>query len=96
MDPEGEAVNVRFQAPGDLARYIVEKGFIAVDGISLTVTESRPDGFSVTLIPYTQRHTNFQALRPGARVNLEIDILAKYVERLIEARWQAPALPGRA
>ena len=85
MTPEGEAVNIRFEAPADLAKYIVRKGFIAVDGISLTVVDSGADFFSVTLIPFTRQHTNFQDKRPGDAVNLEVDILAKYVERFVAA-----------
>lgn len=85
MTPEGEAVNVRFEAPADLARYIVRKGYIAVDGISLTVVDSGADFFSVTLIPFTRQHTNFQTKRFGDAVNLEVDILAKYVERFVAA-----------
>ncbi len=83
IEPDGDAVMVRFQAPPDLARYIVPKGFITIDGISLTVVESAVDSFSVTLIPYTRQHTNFQTKGVGDAVNLEVDILAKYVERFL-------------
>lgn len=84
IEPDGDAIMVRFQAPPELARYIVAKGFITVDGISLTVVESAIDAFSVTLIPYTREHTNFQTKGIGDAVNLEVDILAKYVERFLD------------
>ena len=72
----------------ELMRYVVEKGFIALDGISLTVAETGATEFSVAVIPYTAEHTSLKAKAQGDRVNIEIDILAKYVERLtsFEAR----------
>ena len=69
--------------PADVARYIVEKGFVAVDGISLTVTAVRDSAFSAAVIPYTFEHTVLRSRRPGDHVNIEVDILAKYVERLL-------------
>ena len=89
IEPDGDAVLVRFSAPVDLAKYIVQKGFITVDGISLTVVESGADYFSVTLIPYTRQHTNFRTKQVGEAVNLEVDILAKYVERFLASRQSA-------
>jgi riboflavin synthase len=80
---DGFARVVTIGAAADLLRYVVEKGSIAVDGISLTVAALRPGGFSVAVIPYTLDHTNLRAARPGDRVNLEIDVIAKYVERLL-------------
>jgi len=74
---------LRARLPGELARYVVEKGFIAVDGTSLTVTEASGGAFAVAVIPYTWEHTALRARRPGDRVNIEVDILAKYVERLV-------------
>lgn len=71
--------------PQDLARYVARKGSIAVDGVSLTVNEVSGTRFAVNLIPHTLAHTNFSALQPGARVNLEIDMLARYVERMFLA-----------
>jgi riboflavin synthase len=68
----------------DLTRYLVEKGSVAVDGVSLTVSEVREEGFSVSLIPETLARTSLGALQVGDRVNIEVDILAKYVERLME------------
>ncbi len=70
------------EAPPEVARYIVEKGFIAVDGISLTVTTVDGPSFGVAVVPYTREHTVLGVRKAGDRVNLEVDILAKYVERL--------------
>ena len=83
LERSGEAAELRVAVPPALRRYLVEKGSIAVDGISLTVAGLRPRGFSVAVIPYTLEHTNLRAARPGDRVNLEIDVIAKYVERLL-------------
>jgi len=83
---EGDAVNLRFVCPPELSRYVVEKGFIAVDGVSLTVT-ARGDGwFTVTLIPFTQQAVTLSDKRVGEKVNLEVDIIAKYVESLLGRR----------
>lgn len=82
MRPDGEAVNVRFNAPPGVLRYVVEKGFIAIDGTSLTVTAVDDHSFSVTLIPFTMANTTFSRKKVGSRVNLETDILAKYVEKV--------------
>jgi len=79
----GEAAELTVAVPPALERYLVEKGSIAVDGISLTVAALRPGRFSVAVIPYTLKHTNLRAALPGDRVNLEIDVIAKYVERLL-------------
>jgi riboflavin synthase len=80
----GEWETVRFGLPVDLARYVAEKGSIAVDGVSLTVTAVGPDWFEVGLIPETLRATTLGAKAPGEPVNLEVDVLAKYVARLME------------
>jgi riboflavin synthase len=69
-----------------LLRYVVEKGSIAVDGISLTVVEDRADGFTVAVIPHTAEVTTLGARRPGDRVNLEVDLMAKYAEKLLAPR----------
>ena len=83
----GEAWDrVRFGMPVDLARYVAEKGSIAVDGVSLTVTSVGNDWFEVGLIPETLRATTLGAKQPGDPVNLEVDVLAKYVARLAEVR----------
>jgi riboflavin synthase len=76
--------SVRFGLPRELARYVAEKGSIAVDGVSLTVSAVGDDWFEVGLIPETLRATTLGAKVPGDPVNLEVDVLAKYVERLVE------------
>jgi riboflavin synthase len=82
VDDEGFARVVRISAPFELLRYVVEKGSIAVDGVSLTVAEVDDDGFAVGLIPETLERTTLGAAMPGRAVNLEVDVLAKYVEKL--------------
>ncbi len=77
---------VRFGLPGELSRYVAVKGSIAVDGVSLTVTDVGDDWFEVGLIPETLRATTLGTKPPGAAVNLEVDVLAKYVARLVGAR----------
>jgi riboflavin synthase len=79
---DGFARIVEITAAPDLLRYVAEKGSIAVDGVSLTVTYLTSDSFAVSLIPETLERTNLGTAAPGARVNLEVDILAKYLERL--------------
>jgi riboflavin synthase len=74
---------LRVAAPAELLRYVVEKGSIAIDGVSLTVAEVDDDGFSVALIPETLERTTLGAVHPGRAVNLEVDVLAKYVEKLV-------------
>jgi len=81
--PEGDSVIFRIRVPKRLSRYVVEKGFIAVDGISLTVVKRGASSFTLAVIPYTSDNTNLAALSVGDRVNLEADILAKYVESLL-------------
>ncbi len=75
-----------FSVTRELAVQMAEKGSIAVDGVSLTIVESRPDRFSVALIPYTLAVTTLGPLQPGGKVNLETDVLAKYVQRLVAAK----------
>ena len=81
--PEGDCFVFRVRAPKRLIPYIVEKGFIGVDGISLTVVKKGAASFTVSVIPYTLSNTNLQEKSAGNRVNLEVDILAKYVESLL-------------
>ena len=83
--PDGEASLLSVKAPAALMRYVVEKGFIAVDGTSLTVVNCVEDAFQVTIIPHTRENTVFAYRKVGDPVNLEVDILAKYVERLTSA-----------
>ena len=85
IESEGDALMVIFDAPTSVMRYVVEKGFIAVDGASLTIVNCDNFSFSVTLIPHTQENTVFKSKRVGDSVNLEVDIMAKYVERLAMA-----------
>ncbi|MGH3569533.1 MAG: riboflavin synthase [Pseudonocardia sp.] len=80
--PGGRSEEVRFRLPAGLARYVVEKGSIAVDGVSLTVAGVDEDGFTVALIPTTLTQTTLGSRRPGDTVTLEVDVIAKYVERL--------------
>jgi riboflavin synthase len=80
---DGFARVVTIAAPPDLLRYVVEKGSVAVDGISLTVVEAGEDALTVSLIPETLERTNLGTAQPGQPVNLEVDVLAKYVEKLI-------------
>jgi riboflavin synthase len=80
---QGIAKRVRVSAPHEVLRYVVEKGSIAVNGVSLTVVDAGERSFTVSLIPETLERTNLGTVEPGAVVNLEVDVLAKYVERLL-------------
>lgn len=82
---EGESTRMTFTAPIDLARFIAPKGSVALDGVSLTVNEVDGARFGINVIPHTLKVTTFGALKPGAKVNLEIDVLARYVARLAAA-----------
>jgi riboflavin synthase len=86
---------LRFSLAPDLARYVVEKGSITVDGVSLTVADVSPDTFTVALIPTTLSHTTLGSRRPGDTVNLEVDVVAKYVERLTAGYRHDEAAPRR-
>ena len=81
--PVGEGEEVRVELPPDLERYVVEKGSIAVDGVSLTVAGVGPGWFAVALVPHTLEVTTLGRRRPGDPVQLEVDVVAKYVERLV-------------
>ena len=78
-----------FDAPAELSRFIVEKGYVAIDGASLTVVSTDARGFSVTLVPHTRENVAFGHPEPGDVVNLEVDVMAKYVERMLGARLEA-------
>ena len=80
------AMIIRFEAPPEVMRYVVEKGFIAVDGVSLTVVAKDTSSFQVSVVDYTQEHTTLGSRQVGDRVNLEVDIIAKYVEQVSQAR----------
>ena len=89
---DGMALYVEIALPEQLRPYVVSKGFIAVNGVSLTVVESMHDRFSIALIPYTQEHTNLGRLQPGTLLNLETDIVGRYVVQFLrQNRGEAPA-----
>jgi len=90
--PEGNALAYRIETPKELLRYIVEKGSVAIDGISLTVTETDDTGFSVSLIPHTAKMTTLGYKSVGDSVNLETDILARYVEKMLGLQKTADGL----
>ena len=87
VDAVGEVVapvpDLRIRMPEDLRRYVIEKGSITVDGVSLTVVQATDDGFTVAVIPHTAEVTTLGAKQPGDTVNLEVDLIAKYTERLL-------------
>jgi riboflavin synthase len=91
VDAVGEVVEpapaLRVRMPRELTRYIVEKGSITVDGVSLTVVDALDDGFTVAVIPHTEAITTLGTKQPGDRVNLEVDVIAKYTERLLAAGY---------
>ena len=84
--PEGDAVIARYRVDPEYLKFIVMKGPVCVDGVSLTVMERDEESFSVSLVQYTQEHTNLTMRQPGDAINLETDIFARYVEQLLEAR----------
>ena len=86
VEAEGEGLRVFVEAPEDILRYCVEKGSIAVDGVSLTIAELVEDAFAIALVPHTLEATTLSSLTTGQEVNLEVDVLAKYVDRLLQAR----------
>jgi len=96
VDGVGEVVepspDLRVRMPRDLLRYVVEKGSVAVDGVSLTVVDVLDDGFTVAVIPHTAEVTTLGRKGPGERVNLEVDVTVKYVERLLT--WHAGPAPA--
>ena len=83
FEPAGESVLLRLCAPAGLAKYVARKGSICVDGVSLTVNRVEGDVFEINLIPHTLAVTTLSRLAPGARVNLEVDLIARYVERML-------------
>jgi riboflavin synthase len=86
VTPEGDGRRIWFDAPESVVRYCLEKGSIAVDGVSLTIAALDDEGFAVALVPHTLAVTTLGHAQPGTPVNLEIDVLAKYVERLTMGR----------
>lgn len=83
ITPEGEALIVRIKAPAELLRFMVVKGPVAIDGISLTIIAKDAESFSVSIVQYTQEHTNLVKRKPGDRINLETDIIARYVQQFV-------------
>ena len=94
MQPEGNAVLVTISAAPELLRYVVEKGSIAIDGISLTVAAVDGEGFSVSTIPHTVAQTNLSQRRRGDPVNLETDVVGKYIEKLLRPEETKPHTPA--
>ena len=96
VDAVGEVVqpvpDLEVRIPSALMRYVVEKGSITVDGVSLTVVKPLDDGFTVAIIPHTAAVTTLGVRRPGDRVNIEVDVMAKYVERLVTAQLTSMAV----
>ncbi|WP_124948828.1 riboflavin synthase [Sulfuriferula thiophila] len=82
----GDCFELVIRAPGDIARFVVTKGSITVNGVSLTVNQVDGDEFSINLIPHTLTHTNLHTLTAGSRVNLEVDMMARYAERILNYR----------
>lgn len=100
VDAVGEVVrpapDLAVRMPPQLLKYVVEKGSITVDGVSLTVVEVLPDGFTVALIPHTAEVTTLGRRQPGERVNLEVDVIAKYAERLLAGQLARDPSTGTA
>ncbi|MCY4471304.1 MAG: riboflavin synthase [Kistimonas sp.] len=92
LEPVGLSLCCQIQAPERLARYLAEKGSVAVDGVSLTINSLDKALFSLNIVPHTARHTIVSDYVVGTRVNLEVDILARYLERLLHSSSQSPAL----
>ncbi len=82
--PDGRSERFVLQAPDELARYIARKGSVALDGTSLTINEVRGSEFSINIVPHTLDHTVINDYRPGTRVNIEVDVIARYLERLLQ------------
>jgi riboflavin synthase len=83
LEPDGKSWRLVFRAPGRLARYIAAKGSLCIDGVSLTVNQVEGARFTVNIIPHTQQETVIRFYQPGSRVNLEVDLVARYLERLL-------------
>jgi len=84
LDPDGDSLRLTIEAPGTLARYIAAKGSVCVDGTSLTVNSVDGDRFAMMIIPHTQNETIIGGYAPGTRVNIEVDIIARYLERFLQ------------
>jgi riboflavin synthase len=93
VEKSGRAWQIYLKMPADLSKYIAEKGSITIDGVSLTVNELTGDDFRLTIVPHTAQHTTLQMLQAGRQVHLEVDLLARYLERLLTGH-QTPAKQG--
>lgn len=91
LEPDGIQVNMEIALPAELKPYVITKGFVAVNGVSLTVVASLPDRFSVALIPYTREHTNLGRVQVGTLMNLESDIVGRYVVQFLTQQKEALA-----
>jgi riboflavin synthase len=89
MHADGDSRRITVQVPSHLAPYIASKGSVALDGISLTVNEVAQGRFGINIIPHTLTHTTLGVRKPGDRVNLEVDLIARYVARLMRRDWQS-------
>lgn len=87
---DARSIRLKVQAPAELARYIAHKGSITVDGVSLTVNAVRGDVFELNIVPHTAKETTLYGYGPGQKVHLEVDLIARYLERLISGQVQAP------
>jgi riboflavin synthase len=95
VESHGESWTFRFGFPKEISRYLVFKGSVTVEGISLTIANLADDYFEIAIIPKTWELTNFSQLRPGDAVNLEVDVIAKYVERILTVRNNESTLQSR-
>lgn len=93
--PEGNALILRFSIPAELGRHIIKKGSVAVNGVSLTVSDVLPDGFEVSLVSHTQKATTLNDIQTGERVNIEVDMIGKYVENYLEKYFGDRSSPKR-
>lgn len=96
LRPDGASIRMDFKAPNELAKYIAHKGSICIDGTSLTVNSVKGAGFSVNIIPHTQAETIIQDYRTGKKVNIEVDVIARYLERLMQGEKAADENPTSA
>ncbi len=90
--PDARSERLVFRVPPELARYIAHKGSVCIDGVSLTVNEVNGNEFGVNIIPHTAERTTLQACTPGRKVNIEVDVISRYLERLLEGREGAAEL----
>lgn len=91
--PVGRAMEYWIEVPSHLSRYIAEKGSVTIDGISLTVNDVRKDSFRITIVPHTSQETTVDSFVVGHKVNLEVDVIARYLERLITRKSEDTAIP---